>query len=328
MSLKALTWVLEEVPVKEPQLRVLLFALADRADDEGRNAFPSQQWLADRCATSPRTIRRQLSALEDRGVIRRGDQFMVKRFRGDRRPVVWDLNFDAKQATTGHSYDRADTAMTANDRTQLCPLRPDTAMSYKPSMNRPIEPSITPPTPSSDETSPTDVDGSSQSERTETPPNLPSPIDNETNPGTGVSAQSARARTGKREVDLAFEQFWQHVSVKRGKQQARKTFEKQLRTHSLEFICSQIDKAQAEWLRTGREPKFWPHPSTWLNAQLDDDYGTTAIPSAADFREAQQAAIHAQHVAEREAQKKYFGLDKDQVIEVDSLPAANWGEPW
>lgn len=121
MSLKALTWVLEEVPVKEPQLRVLLFALADRADDEGRNAFPSQQWLADRCATSPRTIRRQLSALEDRGVIRRGDQFMVKRFRGDRRPVVWDLNFDAKQATTGHSYDRADTAMTANDRTQLCP---------------------------------------------------------------------------------------------------------------------------------------------------------------------------------------------------------------
>ena len=36
----------------------------------------------------------------------------------------------------------------------------------------------------------------------------------------------------------------------------------------------------------------------------------------------------AQHVAEREAQKKYFGLDKDQVIEVDSLPAANWGEPW
>lgn len=114
MSLKALTWVLEEVPVKEPQLRVLLFALADRADDEGRNAFPSQQWLADRCATSPRTIRRQLSALEDRGVIRRGDQFMVKRFRGDRRPVVWDLNFDAKQATTGHSY-------VLYDRTQLCP---------------------------------------------------------------------------------------------------------------------------------------------------------------------------------------------------------------
>ena len=90
--------------------------------------------------------------------------------------------------------------------------------------------------------------------------------------------KQGQGKSSKRQLDEEFERFWALVGRKRGKQQARKSFEKQRRTHDLEFICSQLMKAQAEWIRTGREPEYWPHPSTWLNQQLDDDYDTTSVP--------------------------------------------------
>lgn len=118
----------------------------------------------------------------------------------------------------------------------------------------------------------------------------------------GRGARAAETRTGKpskRQLDDEFENFWKLVGRKRGKQQARKSFEQQRRTHSMEFICSQIMKAQAEWMRTGREPEYWPHPSTWLNQQLDDDYDTTSVPSQREFYEARVQMIREQHVREK-----------------------------
>ena len=100
-------------------------------------------------------------------------------------------------------------------------------------------------------------------------------------------------------MDEEFEKFWALVARKRGKQQARKSFEQQRRTHSMEFICSQLMKAQAESIRTGRAPEYWPHPSTWLNQQLDDDYDTTSVPSQREFYEARVQMIREQHVREK-----------------------------
>ena len=111
--------------------------------------------------------------------------------------------------------------------------------------------------------------------------------------------QQGRGKPSKRQLDDEFEKFWALVGRKRGKQQARKSFEKQRRTHDLKFICSQLMKAQAEWIRTGREPEYWPHPSTWLNQQLDDDYDTTSVPSQREFYEARVQMIREQHVREK-----------------------------
>lgn len=91
MSLDSITWALKSAPVTDPTQIVILIALADRSHDDGTCAWPAQQWLADRARCSTRTVRRHLAALEECGLIRRGDQEFVSHLPADRRPVVWDL---------------------------------------------------------------------------------------------------------------------------------------------------------------------------------------------------------------------------------------------
>ena len=115
--------------------------------------------------------------------------------------------------------------------------------------------------------------------------------------------KQGQGKSSKRQLDEEFERFWALVGRKRGKQQARKSFEKQRRTHDLEFICSQLTKAQAEWIRTGREPEYWPHPSTWLNQQLEDDYDTVRMPSQQEFYEARVQMLRERHLREKDQLK-------------------------
>lgn len=89
-----MTWVLEDAPVSDPVKLLILFALSDRADSEGRSAYPSQAWIAERARCSQRTVARHLKEMEESGVIRRGDQSLVAHFPANRRPVVWDIDFD------------------------------------------------------------------------------------------------------------------------------------------------------------------------------------------------------------------------------------------
>ena len=119
-------------------------------------------------------------------------------------------------------------------------------------------------------------------------------------PQAGTPTQT---KPSKRQLDDEFEKFWSLVARKRGKQQARKSFERQRRTHDLEFICSQITKAQDEWLRMGRAPEYWPHPSTWLNQQLEDDYDTVRMPSQQEFYEARVQMLRERHLREKDQLK-------------------------
>lgn len=131
MSLRASTWVLYESPVTDPTKVLILWALADRADENGHAAYPAQEWLAERARCTTRTVRRHLGVLEREGHIRRGDQQLVAHFRPDRRPIVWDVVMGSPQRADDVSarHDRTPEVGTAghlvhNDRTP---------MSYKPS---------------------------------------------------------------------------------------------------------------------------------------------------------------------------------------------------
>ena len=84
-------WALLDSPVIDAEERLILVALADTADADGRGAWPSHDTLAERALVASRTVRRRLDALESRGVIARGDQSRVSYLRPDHRPVVWDL---------------------------------------------------------------------------------------------------------------------------------------------------------------------------------------------------------------------------------------------
>lgn len=147
MSLKAMLWVLEDCAVAEPELRVLLFALADRAASDGTSAFPSRAWLAERCFCSVRSVSRRLARLEEMGIIRRGDQHLVDHFRADRRPVVWDLNitYGVTPVSRRDTGDMSATSCRGDtcDTYGVTPVteRGDTAVSHKPSIKPSIEPS-------------------------------------------------------------------------------------------------------------------------------------------------------------------------------------------
>lgn len=93
MSLAAMVWALHEADVRNPGELAVLLALADKAWDDGTRAYPAQVSIAEAARISTATVQRILPALEERGVIRRGDQSLVEHFRY--RPVVWDLAMPA-----------------------------------------------------------------------------------------------------------------------------------------------------------------------------------------------------------------------------------------
>lgn len=98
MSINVIMWALNDAPVTDPTQVLLLVALADRAEPDGSEARPTQEWLADRTRTSTRTVRRVLKELEAAGVIRRGNQLLASHYPANRRPVVWDLCISLKRA--------------------------------------------------------------------------------------------------------------------------------------------------------------------------------------------------------------------------------------
>jgi len=298
MSIEAVSWALNTKRVATPMQRLVLIAVANHADKRGQSAWPSQETLAEYCCCSSRTIRRQLSELEESGIIRRGDQRLVSHFRGGYRPVVYDVDLGGDEPVDNSGRDRTSaTDLRPDNLSRLdtgvhrgrtsATLRPDTGV-----LRTVLEPSIEPSISNS----------------------LPScasdPVDNSAASCTAVAALGdpqagtpTQTKPSKRQLDDEFEKFWSLVARKRGKQQARKSFEKQRRTHDLEFICSQLMKAQAEWIRTGREPEYWPHPSTWLNQQLEDDYDTVRMPSQQEFYEARVQMLRERHLREKDQLK-------------------------
>ena len=148
MSLKALVWAMENEEVTDQIEVLVLYALADRADDNGCGAYPSQEWIAKRARCSVRTVRRKLQSLECNGVIRRGDQDLVSHYRADRRPTVWDIAIHDRTHRPGGHDDRADSHDTTGGQPRhhgrtLTTERPDTSVrqtvhkpSNKPSKNQ------------------------------------------------------------------------------------------------------------------------------------------------------------------------------------------------
>jgi hypothetical protein len=86
-----MVWALETAVVDDAGQLLVLIALAERADDDGRNAWPGKAWLAQRARCSTRTVQRHLTALRTQNLVEEGDQRLVEHFRADRRPTVYNL---------------------------------------------------------------------------------------------------------------------------------------------------------------------------------------------------------------------------------------------
>src|SRR5699024_11767210 len=92
MSIKVISWVREHAPTENPAELCILYSLADRANDDGQGCWPSVATMAVESRCSERTVQRHLRNLEERGVIRCGDQRLVERCCVVCHPIILGLD--------------------------------------------------------------------------------------------------------------------------------------------------------------------------------------------------------------------------------------------
>jgi hypothetical protein len=91
MSIKVTSWALNDAPVDDPVLVLVLVAMAERANDDGTATYQSVATIAHKARISVRTCQTRLRQLEEAGLIRRGDQEFTAHLKAGQRPVVYDL---------------------------------------------------------------------------------------------------------------------------------------------------------------------------------------------------------------------------------------------
>lgn len=90
MSSEAVNWVRDHADVSR-HLYPMLLTVASYTDREGRGCRASAATLAGNCRMQERSGKRLLAELRDLGLIKPGDQNLVKHISVDRRPTVYDV---------------------------------------------------------------------------------------------------------------------------------------------------------------------------------------------------------------------------------------------
>ncbi|GAB3219378.1 helix-turn-helix domain-containing protein [Glycomyces halotolerans] len=208
--------------VGDPRAKLVYQALCNRADPDGRNAWPSIAYLAERAECSERTVVRKLEYLLEHGLIREGDQHFVDHLRADRRPVVYDVALDPATRTAwaeaGTAAPRRSQAAAAGARRRASapadkateatvdPSRGDTVVSGRRARGdklTPREPQVkrgdklTPRSPRGDKP------GSLSSYRPIPPPPTPSNGSRETVGAVGARPEEAEAETTGTSEDVS-----------------------------------------------------------------------------------------------------------------------------
>lgn len=236
----------------DPTQALILCAMAETAHDDGTEARASQATYARYARCSDRTLRRHLKAMEEAGVIRRGNQDLVAHLRADRRPVVWDLNMGSAAGQNDRPVDsgRADKVERPDISVRSMPPRPDnydtngrTRMSDKPKP----EPSL--------KNEPSTLFGEPPSESSASPPPA---------------------------VDMGFDEFWSLYPRKVARPAALAAWKRAIKRgadprHIVRFIGEQA----RIWEHHQKDLQYIPHPATWINqARYLDDIDmppTTAV---------------------------------------------------
>lgn len=140
MSIEVINWALTRAPIPRDRrdassLAVVLVGLANHADPDGRNAFPSLARLAWYTRLSERSVRYALRALEELGLIQPSDPEIVAAYvkRADRRPNGYNLAVHH----VGSAVDEGQTLLTrgANNDTARGKACPRTVLNLQ--RNRP-----------------------------------------------------------------------------------------------------------------------------------------------------------------------------------------------
>ncbi|WP_108934601.1 helix-turn-helix domain-containing protein [Streptomyces ardesiacus] len=106
-----------------------LVCLAEAADEDGCNAFPSVKTMAAYAKISTRTVQRALAAMEERKLIAEGDQRAAQYIPEHRRPTVYDLLvpydwFRDIERTNAFRMRLGRSPLTRTDRPPIAPAPP------------------------------------------------------------------------------------------------------------------------------------------------------------------------------------------------------------
>lgn len=302
MSLRAMVWVLHDAPTKNHAEFAVLMALADRAGgdyDDGAAAYPSRAWIAEKVQCSVSTVKRHLKELERRGLIRRGDQRLVEKFRHDRRPVVWDLDLSLRRATG-----------VQNDP----PPKPATGQNEPPSQVAGVH-------SGQHEGSPVDERGSN-GERTGGHSYDPQTILNHPvtvlKPSTPPEAPQggqdvAPGQQPGSDYPAAFEDWYERYPRKKSKRAALKAWEKATKRISADDLNEFTDRFAAWGRENQKDPQFLPYPATWLNSDgWEDDLSETKQASNSFLNAVRQRNQQPAQEASRPAWADAFQLGGGQ----------------
>lgn len=91
VALEPILWAMHDSPVNNTTDRMILSGLAEKADSDGCNAFPSRKTLARVALCDEKTVQRRLGFLRERGLIALGDQEAARYIPEYSRPKVYDL---------------------------------------------------------------------------------------------------------------------------------------------------------------------------------------------------------------------------------------------
>ena len=136
MSVKAMSWVWEQnLPTAK---KMLLLAIADHADDDGDNAWPSKARLARKVNVTTEYVRRMLRELESEGWIstqqQRGGTLATA---PDRRPNLYRINLTREQEADREQQEgRGQPQVVPREQPQLAPRgQPQVALTIPSTSN-------------------------------------------------------------------------------------------------------------------------------------------------------------------------------------------------
>lgn len=112
--MEQILWAVKSAPVADVNEWAVLVAMAEAADQDGTNSFLSVTTISQRTRLAERTVQRRIATLEERGLLRRGDQTSARMIPVDRRPVVYDLQVPYSFFRPEKSYNGDDVELSVN----------------------------------------------------------------------------------------------------------------------------------------------------------------------------------------------------------------------
>ena len=230
-------WVMDRLKGNPTAMSLYLQILMHYNKSKGC-AWPSQDRLAELMCVNTRTVRRNLTVLENEQVIK-----VVRSHDGFKRAV----NQYRLVGTIGIP-DMEDMNVPHMEDTDVPYMEDTDVLLTRLSLTRSKEQQLT--------------------SETDAPENL---VKNTKSQSSSSSKSSPKTNTQIATEDEAFMEFWSIYPRKVGKAAAHKAWKRAFRGPQKDLILSGV-KAHAEEVRTSeRDLHFVPHPATWLNQEKWED---------------------------------------------------------